>query len=126
MMAPRRDVRNIGLFRLAFLAKAANGKRVKNIAPYRLDDVIAALQLAVNCGKAAIYYNFKGDPVEGMGSDDVVHVVLEGIRKERDDKNRVQYYVLRFSYLNPMAADRGKRTITTNVNGGLKRGQRTA
>jgi len=113
MMAPRRDSRTVSLFRLVFNARPATiTKRVRGIAPYQLEDVIAALQKAVAKDSASRGYKLDGSPIEGSPPNGTIQVRLEEIVPQ---KKPVGSYALRFSYLNPMAADRGKRELGTGV-----------
>jgi len=80
---------------------------------YKQDDVIKALEAAIASKTAVICYDVHGKVFKGTPNPKLIQVSLEEVERNKDSNGKLVSYTLRFSYLNPYAADPGKKHLKT-------------
>jgi len=117
MLSPRKDYRQASLFRTKFASKAKPGHpRLRGIAPFDFADVLAALQKAIDANDASTAYTKEGTFHNGKPDNSHRKVTLEEVATQKVDGAEIGT-ILRFSYLDPYAADPGKQHL---INGNVE------
>lgn len=116
MAALRRDIRQVSFHRMRFGSRTSEGPRwMRDMPHYDQKDVIDALRKAITANSAVICFNVDGTANYGVPKPNLIQVWLDEIDDNRDSNGALQSYTFRFSYLNPFAADPGKKHLKTGA-----------
>lgn len=127
MLSPRKDYRYVSLFRMAFRAHAQpTDKQVRIPDSFSQKAVVDALQEAIDKEDSYTAYTKDGELHHGKVDKTHIRLELEEIRENKNSKGVLESYTLRFSYLNPYAADPGKEHLVTGKTETLQIGENEA